>query len=87
MSGLYLNVGAEILIKGEEIVGIFDLDSSSVGSDTKRILREAEKNGRLHQAGYELPKSFVVTVSGEIYLSQFASSVLSDEIKSARWLP
>ena len=58
---MYLNIGADILIKDEEIVGIFDLDSASVGADTKAMLRSKEKSGMVIQAGYELPKSFVFT--------------------------
>ena len=84
---MYLNVGAETLIKGEEIVGIFDLDSSTVGADTKRLLKEKEKQHMVFRVGYELPKSFVLTADGRIYLSQFASAVLSDMVKKARWLP
>ncbi|MBR2459960.1 MAG: DUF370 domain-containing protein [Clostridia bacterium] len=84
---MYLNVGADTLIRGEDIVGIFDLDSSSVGSDTKSMLKKKEKLGCVVRAGYELPKSFVLTVDGKIYLSQFASGVLSDMVKKARWLP
>ena len=81
---MYLNVGADILIKGEDIVGIFDLDTAGMGADTKAILREKEKSGMVIQAGYELPKSFVLTSEGRIYLSQFASAVLKG---GSRWLP
>lgn len=73
---MYLNIGADVLLRSSEIMGIFDLDTASMGADTKRFLKEAEKNKRLKHAGYELPKSFVVTRSGEIYLSQFSSQVL-----------
>ena len=73
---MYLNIGADILIKDEDIVGIFDLDSASVGADTKAMLRQKEKSGMVIQAGYELPKSFVFTADGRIYLSQFSSAVL-----------
>ena len=84
---MYLNVGADTLIRGEDIVGIFDLDSSSVGADTKSLLKKKEKQGMVKRVGYELPKSFVLTKDGSIYLSQFASGVLSDMVKKARWLP
>ena len=73
---MYLNIGAEVLLKEEEIVGIFDLDSASVGADTKKLLKEKDKCGMVIQAGRELPKSFVLTKEGKIYFSQFASTVL-----------
>ena len=81
---MYLNVGNDILIRVERIIGIFDLDSASTAPDTKDILKKAEQNGTLVQAGYELPKSFLLTVDGKIHLSQFSSKVL--KIKAQRLL-
>ncbi len=75
---MYLNIGADVLLRSSEIVGIFDLDTASMGADTKRFLKEAEKNKSLKHAGNELPKSFVVTKKGEVYLSQFSSQVLKN---------
>ena len=81
---MYLNVGADILVRVEKIIGIFDLDSASTAEDTKAILKKAEREGALIQAGYELPKSFVLTSDGKIHLSQFSAKVL--RIKAQRLL-
>ena len=79
---MYLNIGADYLVKKEEIIGIFDLDSASTEEDTKALLKNAENNGELIQAGYELPKSFVLTEDGRMYLSQFSARVL--QLKAQR---
>lgn len=78
---MYINVGADVLIRSREIVGIFDLDTASIGADTKRFLKEKEKNGDVIQVGNELPKSFILTERGKVYFSQFAASVLKNRIK------
>ena len=56
---IYLNIGADVLLEPGKIIGIFDLDTANTQSDTKALLKNAEKNGKMHLAGYELPKSFV----------------------------
>ena len=40
---MYLYLGGNILIHEEDIVGIFDLDNTSWGKWTRRLLSEAEK--------------------------------------------
>lgn len=78
---MYLNIGADVLVRSDEIIGIFDLDSASTAADTKNLLKNAEQNKALTQAGYELPKSFVLTADGKIYLSQFSSNVLRIKVQ------
>ena len=79
---MYLNIGADFYLRTEEIIGIFDLDTASTQPDTKELLKDSENNALLIYAGYELPKSFIVTETGEIYLSQFSARVL--QLKAQR---
>ena len=81
---MYLNLGADFYILTEDIVGIFDLDTANTQLDTKEYLKDAENNAMLIYAGYELPKSFVLTVDGTVYFSQYSAKVLS--IKAQRLL-
>lgn len=57
---MYLHLGNNALIKTEEIIGIFDLDNTTVSARTRAFLSRTEKNGKIVLAGSELPKSFVV---------------------------
>ena len=46
----------------EEIIGIFDMENTTVMKSTVDYLNRAEKNGDVNNvAPFELPKSFVVT--------------------------
>lgn len=61
---MFLHIGNSATVRKKEIIGIFDLDTASMSSDTRCFLREAEKKGfLLDAAGGELPRSFIV--SGE----------------------
>ena len=47
----------------------------------KEYLGRAEKEGRVIMTGTELPKSFVVMTDGTVYLSQYASKILTARTK------
>ena len=57
---MFLEVGARALIRQKNIVGIFDLDTSTLEESTRKFLSRVEKNGRATIAGEELPKAFVL---------------------------
>ena len=58
---MYLSVGSSKNIRIKNILGVFDLESTTVSPITRRYLSSAEKNdGVTYTNGFELPKSFVV---------------------------
>lgn len=76
---MYLHIGNGKNVRTREIIGIFDLDSASVASATKKYLSAAEKGGRLESATDELPKSFILYGGGRdvrVCLSQLSSAAL-----------
>lgn len=78
---MYMHLGNNAVIKTGEIIGIFDLDNTTVSARTRQFLAIAEKRGNIIATSNELPKSFVVT-SGEtgknkVYLSQLSTQTLS----------
>lgn len=76
---MYLYLGNDILIKSSEIVGIFDMDNTTISKDTRKFLNLSEKNSRIINVSYELPKSFIVCDTKEgrkVYLCQLSPSTL-----------
>ena len=76
---MYLHLGQEKVIKTENIIGIFDLDTTTVSKKTRKFLNEAEKKEQVEVVSAELPKSFILCTeeSGQkIYLSQISPSTL-----------
>ena len=77
---MYLHLGQSVMIRQEEIIGIFDLDNTTSSHRTRRFLERAEREGRLAAASEELPKSFVVCQTGGkapvVYLSQLSAATL-----------
>ncbi len=77
---MYLHLGMDKVITFDEIIGIFDLDTTTVSKSTRNYLAKAEKAGIVENICYDLPKSFIVCKNkdGEdkVYISQISSTTL-----------
>lgn len=78
---MYIHLGNNALIKEDEIIGIFDLDNTTVSSRTRLFLKKAQEAGNILITDNELPKSFVVASRKKgdtrVYLTVPAPSTLS----------
>ena len=57
---MYIYLGGDIAISTQDIIGIFDMDTSTVNKATRDYLSKAEKDKKVVYVNYELPKSFIV---------------------------
>ena len=77
---MYLHLGMDKVITFDEIIGIFDLDTTTVSKNTRNYLAKAEKAGIVENVCYDLPKSFIVcrNKDGEdkVYIAQISSTTL-----------
>lgn len=90
---MYLHLGQGVVAKRREIIGIFDLDTSTIRGSTREFLAAAEKENRVTTVAMdELPKSFVVCASGqkprvdEIFISPLAAATLLKRNEMGRFL-
>lgn len=77
---MYLRVEENIVVNTKNIIGIFDMDNTTVSRLGRNFLAESQKNGLIINSTDDLPKSFVVTKSGDntkIYISSVSSKVLA----------
>lgn len=85
---MYLHLGESTIVSKKDIVGIFDLDTTTVMKSSRNYLNKAEKEKRAVTVSYELPKSFVVCSNKKdkkqkIYISQLSSVTLEKRAKSS----
>ncbi|MBR1826397.1 MAG: DUF370 domain-containing protein [Clostridia bacterium] len=67
---MFLHLGADTVIQTDHILGIFDLDTTTVQKSSREYLNLAEKAGRVvNVSPFELPKSFVVCEEGNTLAS------------------
>ncbi len=84
---MYLHLGNETVIKTDEIIGIFDLDTSTVSKHTRDYLSKCEKNKEAVTVSYELPKSFILcddSKSQKIYICQLSSKTVQKRLLSRK---
>jgi len=76
---MYLHLGLGIVVRGDEVVGIFDLDNTTVSAHTRKFLNLQEKAGNVITITEDLPKSFCLCKKGGrnvVYLSQISAATL-----------
>ena len=77
---MYLYLGQDTVIRTRDIIGIFDLDNTSISKLTRAYLARAQRENRVVEVTGELPKSFVVcsgrSGSLTVYLSQISPATL-----------
>ncbi len=76
---MFLHLGNECVVKKGDIIGVFDIENTSVSKDTKAFLAAVSKMGKVVYVTNELPKSFVVCErDGKIttYISQISVATL-----------
>ncbi len=83
---MYLHLGQNTVISYDEIIGIFDLDNTTVSKITRDYISKAQKDGRIFDVSGELPKSFIVCSNKDgqftVYISQLSPSTLMKRANS-----
>lgn len=79
---MYVHLGNEITINDKGIIGIFDIENTSLANDTRDFLKKSTGSGKIVNVSYEMPKSFIVC-DNKVYISQIsASSLYKRAVKS-----
>lgn len=77
---MFLHLGENVVVPIKDVIGIFDIETTTYSSDTSQFLRMAEEDGFVERITNEKPKSFViaeVNKKSKVYLSPISSSTLS----------
>ena len=80
---MYLHMGQDFIVREQEIIGIFDIDTTSTGKRTREFLERAENEGAVVSMSNDIPKSFIVAdfPYETVYLSPISSAALAGRAK------
>lgn len=80
---MYIYLGGETVIKSDDIIGIFDMDTSTVNKASRDYLSKSEKDKKVIYVNFELPKSFIVCKE-KIYICPLNTSTLLKRINKGK---
>ena len=69
---MYLHAGNNKNIREKDIIGIFDMDNSTVSHITRKYLADAQREERVVSAKDEIPKSFILYKENGKYMICFS---------------
>ncbi len=80
---MYINIGGDMALRDRSIIGIFDLDGTSLSKKTMEFLKSAEQEGGLISVTDDIPKTFLVTEEygmERVYFTQLSGATLEKRI-------
>lgn len=86
---MFLHLGENTVISTENLVGIFDMDNTTVSKITRDYLTKMQKENKVVNVSYELPKSFILcrdkkTKEEVLYISPISTQTLIKRIQNPR---
>ena len=73
---MYIHLGRDYVLNDRDIIGIFNLETTTISPRGREFLNYAQKNGAVVSLSDELPQSYVLADGGVVYLSELSSAVL-----------
>ena len=81
---MYLHLGGDMLVRKKDVVGICDIETTSISKITRQFLSMAERQGHIINVSSDLPKAFVIchrNGATTVYLTQISSATLAKRIE------
>lgn len=76
---MFLHIGGDVVIPMNDVIGILDIETTTLSNDTREFLKIAEEEGFIITISEDMPKSFIITEANKkskIYLSPISSVTL-----------
>ena len=83
---MYLHLGQDTVVNDKNIIGIFDLDGTTLSKHTKEFLKTVEEEGFVKNVSEDLPRSFIVCEIDSrsvVYITNISSVTLQKRAERA----
>lgn len=84
---MYLHLGNDAIVKKSDIIGVFDMDNTTISKQGRKFLTKAEQNKEVIYTSADLPKSYIITNHNKkntVYISSISSSTLLKRANSSK---
>ena len=86
---MYIHIGNSMTVRDSSILGIFDLDNTTISKHTRAFLQASEDAGAVISATEDLPRTFVLTEEfgmERVYLTQLSAATIERRSKDTAGL-
>lgn len=76
---MYIHLGSDTVVRDSDIIGVFDIENTSVSRISKEFLAASGKRRSAVSVSYEMPKSFIIaTMDGreKVFISNVSSATI-----------
>ena len=73
---MYVDIDTDSLVNGDDVVGIFDLDNTTVNKFTNEFLNKMQAEGKIESLVSDIPKSFILMKDGTVFVVELSSQIL-----------
>ena len=80
---MYLFLGGDLSVREDSVVGVFDLDNTTVAKSTREFLSRAQKEDAVVNLTGDLPKSFCLAAEGgreTVYISPVSPATIKKRV-------
>ena len=75
---MYIHLGRDYVLNDRDVIGIFNLDTTTITPRGREFLNYAQKNGAVVSLSEELPQCYVLADApvDTVYLSELSSTAM-----------
>ncbi|MBQ3038292.1 MAG: DUF370 domain-containing protein [Clostridia bacterium] len=76
---MFLHIGSDVVARSEDIIGVFDMDNTTISVRDREFLSNAQRCGEVVNICDDLPKSYVVTSydgKSSVYISSVSTQTI-----------
>ncbi len=76
---MYQHLGRDYVIRSRDVVGVFNLETTTVSSRGQEFLNRTQKEGAVVALSEDIPQSYVLTTGGlvdTVYLSDLSPAAM-----------
>ena len=73
---MYVDIDTDSLVNGDDVVGIFDLDNTTVNKFTNEFLNKMQAEGKIEYLVSDIPKSFILMKDATVFVVELSSQIL-----------
>ncbi len=72
---MYVSLGNDVSVLKSEIIGVFDIEKTSVVKSVNDFLGYCQRNNKIYYVSLEMPKSFVVC-KDTVYITNVSANTI-----------